>query len=301
MAAKNRIAGVKIKNSPGDKVFTGFNYVVTFLLMCITLYPLVYVFSMSISHPSAVLSNSVVLLPKGFSLKAYELVFRNMEIWVSYFNTIWYAVVGTIISVTLTMMAAYPLSRKSFCLRTPLSFFFSFTMLFSGTLIPTFILINNLGLYNTRWAIVLPGGATAWYIIMARTFLQSIPESLYESAKVDGAGEWRTLMRIFLPLSKPIMAVLVLYYAVAQWNSYFNAMIYLPDRSLQPLQVYLMRVLVQNESIHTGGGLSASELGSISLQLKYVVIIVAVVPILLFYPFLQKYFTKGVMVGSIKE
>ena len=289
------------KMSAGDRVFTGFNYVVSFLAACITLYPLVYVFSMSISAPEAVVSNLVRLLPKGFSLKAYEMVFKSKEIWTSYLNTIWYTVVGTTISTALTMMAAYPLSRHQFFLRRQLSFFFTLSMFFSGTLVPMYLLINNLGLYNTRWAIVLPTGAAAYYIIMARTFLSSIPDSLYESARIDGATEWTVLRKIFLPLSMPIMSVLIIFYAVHQWNGYFNAMIYLPGRKdLQPLQVYLMKVLVNNESV-AGEAAGSATMSMISLQLKYVVIVVALVPILCVYPFLQKYFIKGMMIGAVKE
>ena len=213
----------------------------------------IYIFSMSISRPEAVVANSVTLLPKGFSLQAYELVFRSKDIWLSYWNTVVYAVGGTAVSVLLTMLAAYPLSRRHFFLRRPLSLFFSISMFFTGTLVPMYLLINRLGLYNTRMAIILPTGAAAYYIIMARTFLSTIPDSLYESAKIDGAGEFTILWRIFVPLSKPIMAVLILYYAVQQWNSYFNAMVYLPDKNLQPLQLYLMKVLINNESATSGG------------------------------------------------
>lgn len=281
-----------------DRLLVVINYTLCLLIAGITIYPLIYVFSMSISRPEAVVANLVKLFPKGFSLKAYEIVFKDSAIWKALYNTIWYTVVGTLISLSLTMLAAYPLSRKHFFLRRPLSVFFSLSMFFSGTLVPMYLLINQLGLYNTRWAIVIPGGAAAYYILMARTFLSEIPDGLYEAARIDGAGEFTILMRIFLPLSKPIMAVLGLYYAVGQWNSYFNAMIYLPNKDLQPLQLYLMKVLVENESIASGGTASGS---LINMQLKYVVIIVALVPILCVYPFLQKYFTKGAMIGAVKE
>lgn len=289
------------KMSMGDKVFTGCTYVFCFLAACITLYPLIYVFSMSVSAPEAVVSNTVTLLPKGFSLKAYEMIFRNKEVWRSYYNTIWYTIVGTAISTTLTMMAAYPLSRRQFFLRKQLSFFFTLSMFFSGTLVPMYLLINKIGLYNTRWAIVLPTGAAAYYIIMARTFLSAIPDSLYESARIDGASEWTILRKIFIPLSMPIMSVLIIYYAVHQWNGYFNAMIYLPGRKdLQPLQVFLMKILINNESV-SGEIAGSATMSMISLQLKYVVIVVALVPILCVYPFLQKYFIKGMMIGAVKE
>ncbi len=291
----------KHKLSAGDAVYTGFNYLLCFFAACITAYPLIYVFSMSISAPEAVVANTVILLPKGFSLQAYEIVFKNPEIWRSYYNTIWYTVVGTLFSTVLTLMAAYPLSRKQFFLRRQLSFFFSVTMFLAGSLIPMYILINRLGLYNTRWAIILPVGAAPYYIIVARTFLSSIPDSLYESAKIDGATEFTILRKIFIPLSKPVIAVLVIYYAVQQWNGYFTSMIYLPGRKdLQPLQVYLMKILINNESMGSQSLSSASQ-SMISLQLKYVVIVVALIPILCVYPFLQKYFIKGMMIGAVKE
>ena len=290
-----------MKEKRSDRVLNTFNILICGFIACITIYPLLYVLSMSISDPNAVVSNQVTLIPKGFSFKAFSIVLKNSEIWTSYGNTIIYTVSSTLISVTLTMLAAYPLSRKEFCLRKALSLFFSITLFFTGTLIPMFILITKLGLYNTRWAIILPTGATAWYIMMGRTFLEAIPESLYESAKIDGAGEFMILFKIFLPLSIPVIAVLSLYYAVIMWNSYFEAMIYLTDRTLQPLQVYLMKVLTQNSLINTSGGLgSADNMGAISLQLQYVVIVVAVLPILCVYPFIQKYFTKGAMVGAVK-
>lgn len=229
------------------------------------------------------------------------MVFKNKDIWLSYYNTVIYTVGGTAVSVLLTMLAAYPLSRRQFFLRRPLSLFFSISMFFTGTLVPMYLLINRLGLYNTRMAIILPTGAAAYYIIMARTFLSTIPESLYESAKIDGAGEFKILWKIFVPLSKPIVAVLVLYYAVQQWNSYFNAMVYLPNKNLQPLQLYLMKVLINNESAASGGAIGSASMSMISLQLKYVVIVVALIPILCVYPFLQKYFTKGMMIGAVKE
>ena len=193
--------------SAGDTVYTGLIYLLSFFAACITAYPLLYVFSMSISAPESVVANTVVLLPQGFALQAYDIVFRNAEIWRSYYNTVWYTVVGTLFSTILTLMAAYPLSRKQFFLRRQLSFFFSVTMFLVGSLIPMYILINRLGLYNTRWALILPVGAAPYYIIVARTFLSAIPESLYESAKIDGATELTVLRKIFVPLSKPIIAV----------------------------------------------------------------------------------------------
>ena len=289
------------RESLGDRVLTAINYLFCLLAACITAYPLIYIFSMSLSTPEAVVANTVTLLPKGFSTQAYQVVFKNKDIWQSYLNTIIYTVGGSAVSVFLTMTAGYPLSRRTFFLRRQLSLFFSISMFFTGTLVPMYLLINKLGLYNTRLAIILPAGAAAYYIIMARTFLSTIPDSLYESAKMDGASEWHILWRIYLPLSKPILAVLILYYAIHQWNSYFNAMVYLPDKRLHPLQLYLMKVLINNESATSGTGMSSAAMSMISLQLKYVVIVVALIPILCVYPFLQKYFTQGMMIGAVKE
>ena len=286
--------------SVSDQIVNVLNIIGCVLVAVITLYPLVYIFSMSISRPEAVISNQVTLWPVGFSLQAYGIVFKDSGLWLAYWNTLIYTVCGTALSVVLTLMAAYPLSRKRFFLRKQLSVFFSATMFFSGTLVPMFILINSLHLYNTRWAIILPAGAAAWYIIMARTFLAEIPESLYESARIDGAGEWRILRCIFIPLAKPIIIVLILYYAITQWNSYFNALIFLPNQKLQPLQLYLMKVLIQNGGVSTSG-IGKREMSLISLQLEYVVIVVAVVPILMVYPFLQRYLVKGMLVGAVKE
>lgn len=247
-----------------------------------------------------VVSQSIWLLPKGFSLESYKLVFENPDIWTAYYNTIWYVVVGTLINVIMTMLASYPLSRKKFFLRNQLMLFISFTMFFSGGIVPGFILIKWLNLYNTRWAIVIPGAVGAWYVIIARQYLQTIPDSIHECATIDGAGELRIMLQIFMPLAKPILAVLTLFYAVGHWNQYFAALLYLPNQKLQPIQLYLVKVLIQNseEALRNmPGGMDRSQYAA---QLKYAVIIVTILPILTIYPFLQKYFVKGVMIGSIK-
>ncbi|MCM3747867.1 carbohydrate ABC transporter permease [Paenibacillus pasadenensis] len=268
-------------------------------VIVICLYPLLYVFSMSISDPLAAAAQEVWLLPKGFSLNAYNLVFENPDIWTAYFNTLWYTVAGTAFNVLMTITLAYPLSRRSFFLRGPITFLVVFTMLFSGGLIPTFILVNNLGLYNTRWALIILGAIGVWYVIIARTYFSTIPESLIESAKLDGANDIRIFWTVILPLSKPIIAVLVLFYAVGHWNSYFSALIYLPNKDLQPLQLYLVKVLVENTGL--ADSVMPSEEKSLAImQIKYAIIIVATLPILFVYPFLQKYFVKGVMIGAIK-
>ncbi|MGG1519356.1 carbohydrate ABC transporter permease [Paenibacillus oryzisoli] len=271
------------------------------VVIIITLYPFVYVLSMSISAPRYVVSDSVWLFPRGFSLESYKRVFENEDIWRAYSNTIFYTVVGTALNIVFTVLAAYPLSRRTFFARNWIMTIIVITMFFSGGLIPTFLLIKELGMYNTRWALLIPGLTTAFYIIITRSFLQGIPDSLTESAKIDGANDVHILARIIVPLSKPILAVLALFYAVGHWNSYVPAMIYLSNAKLQPMSLYLMKVLVQNNDSMLEGMADQLDRAMFGMQLKYAIIIVSVLPILFVYPFLQKYFVKGVMIGSLKE
>lgn len=290
-----------MNKSAGDRIFLLAVKLICLVTVIVTLYPFIYVVSMSISSKEAAISQSVWLLPIGLSLDSYKMVFQNPDIWLSYYNTVWYAVVGTIINVVMTYLAAYPLSRKKFFLRNQLMIMISFTMFFSGGLIPSFLLMKALHLYNTRWVMILPGAVSAWYVIIARQYLYTIPESMHEGATIDGAGEFRIMTRIFIPLCKPILAVLILFYVVGHWNSYFNALLFLPDKNLQPLQLYLVKVIVQNSSEairNIPGGLERS---IYAVQLKYAIIIVTILPILCVYPFLQKYFVQGVMIGAIKE
>jgi putative aldouronate transport system permease protein len=295
-----------IKNKDiSDLVLVYFAYFICIFAGVITLYPFIYVLSMAISEPKYVIAQSVWLLPKGFSLQALKIVINNQGLLRSYYNTIWYTVVGTTINVIMTLLAAYPLSRKKFFLKKPITFIITFTMFFGGGLIPSFILINKLGLYNTRWAIVLPGAVAAWYIIIARTFFNNIPDSMHESPKLDGAGEFRILMSIYMPLSIPLIAVLTLFYAVGHWNSYFSALLYLPNKKLQPLQVLLMNVLTKEASdtimMSADPAMARSDRSLVAIQIRYAVIMVVITPIIIVYPFLQKYFVKGVMIGAIKE
>jgi len=284
-----------------DYVINFFIYLALAFAGFITLYPFLYVFSMSISGVQEVIQGNVVLFPKGFSIESYKLILRNQQFWTSYYNTIWYTVVGTTINVTMTILGAYPLSKKWLLHRNSIMFFISFTMFFGGGLIPGYLLVNALGMYNSRWALVIPGAVSAWYIIITRTFFQTIPDSLEESAVIDGASELRVLVSIFLPLSKPIIAVLALFHAVGHWNSFFGAMIYLKDASKQPLQIYMRRVLFDAAAeVQRNIAGSVQERSALSIQLKYSSIIVSILPIICFYPFLQKYFVKGVMIGSIK-
>ena len=268
----------------------------------VTLYPFLFVLSMSISDPVAVARREVFLLPKGFSLAAYRTVLSDPVVIRSYYNTLWYTAVGTALNLVFTVMAAYPLSKRNFSARGVLMFLIVFTMFFSGGLIPLFVLVVKLGLYGTRWAIVIPTLIATFNLIICRTFFQTLPEDLFESARIEGAGEWRIVWKIVLPLSKPIVAVLVLFYGIAHWNSFFPALLYLPKADLQPIQIYLRRVLIQAspeavqqfETGEAGEGIMAM------VQIKFAVMIVAMLPILLLYPFLQKYFVKGVLIGALK-
>ena len=285
-----------------DVLVDTFVYLGVALAFVVTLYPFVFVLSMSISDPVAVARREIFLLPKGFSLDAYRTVLNDPTVIRSYYNTIWYTSVGTVLNLVFTVMAAYPLSKRNFSARGVLMFLFVFTMFFSGGLIPLFVLVVKLGLYATRWAIVIPPLIAMFNLIICRTFFQTLPEDLFECARIEGAGEWRIVWKIVLPLSRPIIAVLVLFYGIGHWNSIFPALLYLPDADLQPIQIYLRRVLIQAspeavqqfETGESGRGVMAM------VQIKFAVMIVAVLPILLLYPFLQKYFVKGVLIGALK-
>jgi len=273
------------------------------LLIVIVLYPLIYVLSSSFSSGSAVSAGRVVLWPVEFSLTGYRIVFAYKQVWVGYRNTIFYTLVGTAMNILLTTMAAYPLSRRNFQGRNVYMTIFMITMFFSGGIIPNYVLMSKLHLVNTRWAILLSGTISVYNMIIMRTFFQSsIPEELLEAARIDGVTDIGYLVRIVLPLSRAIFAVITLYYAVGQWNSYFNAMLYLRDRTLYPLQLVLREIL--NASNVDLSQISDAELlrqliGASDLM-KYSLIVISSVPILVAYPFVQKFFDKGVMIGSVK-
>jgi len=281
-----------------------FDIVVYFLVLLagiITLYPFVYVFSMSISDPTYVLRNEIVFLPKGFSLGAYEIIFRSSLIFIGLYNSLWYTVVGTVLNVIFTVMAAYPLARKRFFAKNFFTVIFVFTMFFGGGLIPNFILVNEIGLYNTRWALVIPGLISTWLLIICRSFIQTIPEELFESAKIDGCSEFKFIYKILLPLIRPILAVLAIYYGVDHWNAWFNALLYLSNSNLYPVQIYLRQIVLQASSQLTATADAGGSGVPISLlQVKYAVIFVVSLPIITVYPFFQKHFVKGMLIGSLK-
>lgn len=282
--------------------FTVMNTLLMIVLMCVMVYPVAYVFSMSVSRPEAVLAKQVKLLPIGFSTRAYGMVFSDPSILRYYANTVLYAFCGTLGMLTVTLMAAYAVSRSHFCLRTPFTIFISFTMFFSGGLVPSFMVNKALGLYNNIWVMILPGLASAWNIIIARVFIKdSIGETLIEAAQIDGYNDMQILFRIIVPLASPIIAYLALGSIVGYWNSYFDALIYLPNRNLHPIQLFLMRLLLQNSNeLGASAASNQSEMYRYVTLIKYAAIIITIAPILCIYPFLQKYFVKGIMIGAIK-
>lgn len=295
------ISEMKIKKNLGDICFDIANILLLIIIAIITLYPLIYVFSMSISSMDAVLGLKVRLWPVGFTLSSYEKAFKTEGLGLSYLNTLWYVGVGTVLNLVITMAAAYALSRKQYFLRSFLSIYTIITMLFSGGLIPLFIVVKKLGIYNTRWAVVLIGACSVWNIIIARVFIEkNIPESLIESAKIDGYNDITIISRIVVPLSKPIISIIAMFCAVGFWNQYFISMIFAPNKEISPLQIYLISILMQNMNSATVQMMDNLQMLYVA-QVKYVVIVIAILPIMMFYPFIQKYFVKGVMIGAIKE
>lgn len=291
------------KKTIGVYIFETINAILMLLIIFICIAPILHVFFASLSDPAALSSHrGIILFPLGSAtLKGYMLVFSNPNIVTGYANTIFYVVVGTFISMVLTVFGGYAFSRKNFMLHNHLMLFVSFTMLFNGGMIPTYMVIKSLGLIDTRLAIIIPSAISVFNLVIMRTSFMQIPDSIEESAKLDGANDFTILFRIILPLSKAVLAVILLFYAVFQWNSWFSASIYLRDRNLFPLQLVLREILVQNNttSIMQSSDLS-KDTDLYKSLVKYSTIIVATLPIMLVYPFIQKYFVTGVMIGSVK-
>jgi putative aldouronate transport system permease protein len=284
-----------------ERVFNVTNYAVLTFLCIITIYPFYYVLAASISEASLFAEHRGLLLwAKGFSLEAYRLLFDNPLIATSYMNTLFYVVVGTTLNLVFTSLGAFALSRKNVMLRDPIMMIITFTMFFSGGLIPSFLVVNDLGMYDTRWSLIVPVLVSVFNLIVMRTAFLGIPDSLEESAKIDGANDWTVFIRIIIPLSTPVIAVMILFYGVSHWNSYFTALIYLRDRELYPVQLILREILILEDvnNMTTSVGIADKEF--ISNTIKYAAIIVVSTPVLMIYPFLQKFFVKGVMVGAIK-
>ncbi|MGE6668553.1 carbohydrate ABC transporter permease [Paenibacillus xylanexedens] len=292
-----------MQKSRSDRLFYGCVYLLTILAVVVTLYPFLYVISISFSSVDAIDKQKVVLWPVGFTLSGYQMVLQYKELWVSFYNTLWYTVVGTLLNIVATCLAAFPLSRQQFFLRRKLNFFIAFTMYFSGGLIPVYMLITSLGLYNTRWVMVLPVLVITFNVMICRSAFEGIPNEIFESASIDGANEMTMLYRLAVPIIKPTLAVLTLYYAVFHWNNFFTALLYLGKQDMQPLQMFLRRVLIMASPEvmqKMGGAMTSGALAVSSLQVRYVSIVVSILPIVTIYPFIQRYFVKGITLGAVK-
>ncbi|NQX64149.1 carbohydrate ABC transporter permease [Paenibacillus qinlingensis] len=290
-----------MSRSWGERIFDISNSLLLIILSLVTLYPFLYVLIASLSDPAWIVQvRGLLWYPKGLNFEAYRMVFQNPAIMTGYLNTILYVIVGTSLNILMTSLGAYALSRQDVMWKNPVMFMIVFTMFFSGGLIPTYLLINDLGMVDTRWALLIPTAMSAYNLIIMRTAFQGVPISLEESAKLDGANDFTILFRVILPLSMPVVAVMVLFYGVAHWNSWFSALIYLRTRDLYPLQLILREILITNSTESMMTGVGGNDKMPIGETIKYATIIVATAPILFLYPFLQKYFVKGVMIGAIK-
>lgn len=293
---------VAIRESAADRVFIGFIYLFLTLVLILVLFPLINIVSSSFSSPSAVTSGKVWLFPIDFTLVGYQAVFQNADIWIGFRNSVFYTIFGTLLNVTFTVLIAYPLSRKTFYGRNAMMLLLVFTMFFDGGLIPNYMLVKSLHLLDTQLAMILPGAFAVFQVIIARTFFQSLPGELAEASEIDGCSDIKFFLKIVLPLSKPILAVLFLMYAVGHWNSYFNALIYLSDSDKFPLQIFLRNILIlnsENTDMYSNINATLVQQGLKDL-LQYSLIVVASAPVLIIYPFVQKHFVKGVMIGSLK-
>lgn len=290
------------KKSRGDKVFDTSLILISVLIMIIIAYPLYFVIIASFSQPEAVLTGKLRFLPIGFNLESYKMVLAERKVWIGYRNTILYTVLGTMINLFLTTLGAYALSRKDMPWRTVLTFVISFTMLFGGGMIPVYMVVKGLHLTDTIWAMMIPNAIATYNLLVMKNYFQSsIPEELQEAAAIDGCDHFKTLTKIVLPLSTPIIAVIVLFYAVGHWNAFFNAVIYLRNQELNPLQIVLRDILLQNSLEAVGGDMTGMyEKVMRGESMKYALIIVASAPVIIMYPFVQKYFAKGIMVGAVK-
>lgn len=293
----------KIKLCKEDKIYYAVSGIIITLVMLCILYPVIFIFSASFSSGTALSSGKVILWPVDLCLDGYKAVFSHRDIVTGYVNSIFYTITGTFINVCMTLIAAYPLSRKDLIGRSGFAFFFSFTMFLAGGMIPSYLLMKDLHLLNTRWALLIPGAISVYNMMVVKNFMQSsIPGELLEAAQIDGCSDTNYFFSIVLPLAKASIAVITLYYAVAHWNSYFSALLYLNDRSKIPLQLVMREILVNNQvdaSMLADPQLMAQK-ENVANLLKYSLIVVASVPMMMVYPFVQKYFVKGVMVGSIK-
>jgi ABC-type glycerol-3-phosphate transport system permease component len=292
-----------IRKSGGEHVFDLLNILFMLALIAVTLYPMLYVLFASVSDPASLAQNRGVLFgPLGFSLEAYKKVFENPSISSGYRNTLFYMVGGTVINLVLTSLGAYALSRKNVMWKQPILFLIIFTLFFSGGLVPSYLLVaKTLNWLDTPWALIVPNAISTWNLLILKTAFEAVPVSLEEAARMDGANDFTILLRIIIPLSLPALAVITLFYAVGHWNAYFQALIYLRNRDLFPLQLILREILIANSMDSMTTGVSSGDVEPIGETIKYATIVVATLPILLLYPFLQRYFIKGVLIGAVKE
>ena len=296
MATKN------MRETKSDRVFNFVNVSICAIIVFVVAYPIWVVLISSVSDPFALMAGKVWILPVGFSLDGYRAIFAHKQVWTGMWNSTIYTVGGTLVNMIVTIMAAYPLSRKDFTLRNAISFLFAFTMWFSGGLIPTYLLVKNLGLFNSRWVMIIPSAMSVWNMVILRTYFQSnIAGELLESAKLDGCNDFRYLWSIAVPLSKPSLAVICLYYMVANWNVFMSAYLYINDQKLYPIQIVLREILLLGkvEEVSTSA-IEESNAQRLNELLKYSLVIVASLPMIVVYPFVQKYFVKGIMIGAIK-
>ncbi|GHV51698.1 ABC transporter permease [Spirochaetia bacterium] len=293
-----------MRKSASRQIFDLFNFCFMIFVSVIMLYPFLFVLAASFSSSSEVARGMVGIIPKGFNTRAYSAVFNYKHIWIGYRNTLLYTGVGTLINLFMTVVGAYPLSRKQFYGRGVFTFFIAVTMFFSGGLIPTYLIMRSYHLLNTFWVMVIPGAISTWNMIIMRTFFQNIPSELEEAAVIDGCSDIGVLVRVILPLSTASIMTIGMFYAVGHWNSWFSAFIYLRDQARYPIQLWLRLIVLQNQiqdvTLLQAGSVDMGAENLISDTIKYAVIIVAAAPILCVYPFIQKYFVKGVMVGSVK-
>ena len=300
--SKTRKPDSFMSERPGDKLLDIVIWIIVAFAVLVTLYPFLYVVSVAFSDGGAVARGEVYLFPKGFSLETFKTVMAYKQLWVAYGNTAFYTVLGTICNIIFTCLGAYPLSRKHFFLRRKLNFFVVFTMYFSGGLIPTYMVVTGLGLYNSRLAMILPVLVSTYNMMICRSAMESVPNDLFENASLEGASDFYMLTHIAVPLIKPTLAVLTLYYAVARYNDFFNAMLYLGKSELQPLQMFLRRILILSsaEILQQAGTAGAAAAAQNTLKIRYVCIVLAAVPIFCITPFVQKYLVSGTMLGAVK-
>ena len=291
---------MKKQNVGNDRLFYALVYIIAIFAFVITLWPFLYIVAVSFSGSHAVYQGEVFLWPVDITLDGYRQVFKQNGLWTAYGNTLFYTTVGTVFNLAATTIAAYPLSRNRFFARRFFNFFIAFTMYFSGGMIPTYLLITKLGFYNSRWVMIIPSLLSTYNVMVCRSAFSAIPDEVIESAEIDGSNEWQTFGHIAVRLITPTLAVLTLYYAVGHWNNFFTALLYLSKEELMPMQVLLRRVLIQASSELMDNSTASNDMAAVSIQVRYVTIVVATLPILSIYPLLQKYFVKGVMLGAVK-